>query len=64
MPTFEYDKTTENGFTRRSATESTCVFCLLTIRSRTTGFLELAESVHCQFCSARPRSSATQPQGS
>jgi hypothetical protein len=55
MPTPANDNTTDNGFIRQSAIQSTCQFCLLTIRSRTAELLEVAESVHCQFCPVSPR---------
>ncbi len=48
-------QTDVNGFVRRSATESTCMFCHLTVRSGNPDLLKVAEHVHCQFCPANPR---------
>jgi hypothetical protein len=48
-------QTDVNGFVRRTATESTCVFCHLSVRSWNPGLLKVAEDVHCQFSPANPR---------
>jgi|HubBroStandDraft_6_1064221.scaffolds.fasta_scaffold291215_3 hypothetical protein len=40
----------ENQFTRRSKTESICMFCFITVRSEIPAYLELAEDVHSQTC--------------
>ena len=52
-------QTTENGFVRRSSTESVCKFCFLTVRAGKPDLLEVAEEVHCKFCPTNPRSPST-----
>jgi hypothetical protein len=46
---------TENGFARKSSTESVCDFCHLTVRAGKPDLLEVAEEVHCRFCAVNPR---------
>ncbi len=43
-------ETPEDQFTRRSETESICMFCFATVRSVTSAYLELAEDLHSQTC--------------
>ncbi len=45
-----------NNFTRRSETESTCMFCFLTIRADRYTPLQEAEEIHADVCLMRPDS--------
>ncbi len=46
-------ETPEKEFTQRSETESICMFCFATVRSRIPEHLRLAQDVHSQVCPAR-----------
>lgn len=47
-------ETPETEFTQKSETASICMFCFVTVRSKTPSYLRLAEDVHSQVCPARP----------
>ena len=50
----------DSDFTRRSETESVCLFCFLTVRANTPGALGPAEDSHRRLCPINPRQRLTQ----
>ena len=48
--------TPEPDFTRRSGTESVCMWCYATIRVKTPDLLENEEHIHASVCIQRPDS--------
>ena len=51
--------TNDVGFTRRSETESICMLCFATVRSKFPDLLHLEERLHIMSCFSRPREQAT-----
>ncbi len=45
------------SFTRKSETESTCMFCFQTVRTDRYVPLEEAEDIHADVCLVKPESS-------
>lgn len=48
----------DGGFTRRSETESICMFCFATLRSEYPDLLHLEERLHVMSCFSRQRERA------
>ena len=46
----------QSKFTRRSDTESVCIFCCLTVRADQYTKLEDVEEIHADVCLVRPDS--------
>ena len=44
----------KQDFTRRSATESICMYCFLTVRVQSPYDLDTEERVHASLCLERP----------
>jgi hypothetical protein len=59
MPARKNHETPDNEFTRRSDTESICMFCFATVRSKIPLHLPLAEDAHSQVCAAHPAKPST-----
>jgi hypothetical protein len=51
----EKQETNDGSFTRRSVTESICMFCFATVRSKDPDLLHLEERLHILSCFSRPR---------
>ena len=51
----EKQETNDGGFIRRSETESICMFCFATVRSKHPDLLHLEERLHILSCFSRPR---------
>jgi hypothetical protein len=52
------NKSPQPDFTRKSETESICMFCFLTIRADRSASLECMEDIHADVCLGKPGAAA------
>lgn len=55
MPTNPQPDNRQSDFTRRSDTESVCLYCYATVRSDYADLLRLEERLHLIICTAAPK---------